>query len=106
MRDSTRRFLFSFAIATLIIWMLTKSGKKKPNVLQFTPLKSPPDYEERDWHIVNLYNLMSYADPSQYKGPIIEGWPPSRDRSMLTYIRPEENTVVNDISCIDIPGTN
>ena len=35
---------------------------------------------------------LTYMQASEYKGPIVEGWPPERNRSQDLYIRPEEDT--------------
>ena len=35
---------------------------------------------------------LTYTQASKYKGPIVEGWPPERNRSMDLYIHPEEDT--------------
>ena len=35
---------------------------------------------------------LTYMHASNYKGPIVEGWPPERNRSLDLYIRPEEDT--------------
>ena len=35
---------------------------------------------------------LTYMKASDYKGPVVEGWPPERNRSMERYIRPNEDT--------------
>ena len=35
---------------------------------------------------------LTYMKASEYKGPVVEGWPPERNRSMGRYIRPNEDT--------------
>ena len=35
---------------------------------------------------------LTYMKASDYKGPVVEGWPPERNRSMEPYIRPNEET--------------
>ena len=35
---------------------------------------------------------LTYMQASKYKGPIVEGWPPERNRSLDLYIHPEEDT--------------
>ena len=30
---------------------------------------------------------LTYDDPFSYKGPIVEGWPPTRNRSVFLYIK-------------------
>ena len=35
---------------------------------------------------------LTYLQASKYKGPIVEGWPPERNRSLDLYIHPEEDT--------------
>ena len=35
---------------------------------------------------------LTYMQASKYKGPIVEGWPPERNRSLDLYILPEEDT--------------
>ena len=31
--------------------------------------------------------IMTYDDPSTYKGPIVQGWPPTKNRSVRLYIK-------------------
>ncbi len=33
---------------------------------------------------------------------IIEGWPPGKSRNVARYVRPTEDTVVSDTSCLDL----
>ena len=35
---------------------------------------------------------ITFDNPDLYKGPYVEGWPPSKDRSMPRYIKPGEDT--------------
>ena len=35
---------------------------------------------------------LTYMKASEYKGPVVEGWPPERNRSMERYIRPNDDT--------------
>ena len=35
---------------------------------------------------------LTYMQASKYKGPIVEGWPPERNRSLDLYIHPEDDT--------------
>ena len=35
-----------------------------------------------------------FTEAASYKGPVVPGWPPGRDRDVAKYIRPEENTVI------------
>ena len=43
------------------------------------------------WPDLSKYPL-TYMEASKYKGPIVEGWPPGRNRSLDQYIRPYEDT--------------
>ena len=40
---------------------------------------------------INKFPL-TYMQASKYKGPIVEGWPPERNRLLDLYIRPKEDT--------------
>ena len=40
---------------------------------------------------INRFPL-TYMQASKYKGPIVEGWPPERNRSLDLYICPKEDT--------------
>ena len=44
----------------------------------------------------------SHSDPKTYKGPIVKGWPPSKSRDMKAYIAPDKDTVLTDLSCLDL----
>jgi hypothetical protein len=33
---------------------------------------------------------------------IVEGWPPDKERRLPIYIRPWENTVLSDITCLNL----
>ena len=37
---------------------------------------------------------IKFTDPSQYKGPIVEGWGPNVSRDVSLYMKPNENTVL------------
>ena len=28
----------------------------------------------------------TFSDPKEYEGPIVEGWPPSKNRSVVNYL--------------------
>lgn len=47
----------------------------------------------------------SFSDPNTYKGPIVEGWPPRKSRDVWKYIRPNENTLLTNMSCLDLSKT-
>ncbi len=44
----------------------------------------------------------NFTDPATYRGPQVKGWPPSRSREVALYIKPFEDTVLNDITCLDL----
>lgn len=33
---------------------------------------------------------LTFDDPSKYRGPVVEGWPPGKNRSLERYLRPTE----------------
>ena len=35
---------------------------------------------------------LTYMAANKYKGPVVEGWPPQRNRSIPLYIRPKKDT--------------
>ena len=35
----------------------------------------------------NRYAVLTYDDPETYTGPIVQGWPPSKNRSVPLYIK-------------------
>ena len=43
-----------------------------------------------------------FTNPANYRGTIIRGWPPLKSRDVSRYVRPNENTVLSDISCLNI----
>ena len=47
---------------------------------------------------------MYFTDPKTYTGPVIAGWEPNKNRDMPVYIRPNESTVINDLSCFKFEG--
>jgi len=36
--------------------------------------------------------LLTFDDPDTYQGPVVEGWPPGKNRSLPLYLRPTEDT--------------
>ena len=46
--------------------------------------------------IYNCDNIITFEDPKTYQGPILEGWPPNKSRNMKTYIKPGQNSILND----------
>lgn len=50
--------------------------------------------------MVNYNITITYDDPKSYKGPVILGWEPDKDRNTSVYVRPKENTILLDpFSC-------
>lgn len=57
----------------------------------------PPRVKEDDSSVSSRRKVakrvkITYDNPDVYKGPFVEGWPPSKDRYMPRYIRPDEDT--------------
>ena len=44
-------------------------------------------------NIENYYNQYTYDDPASYKGPIIESWPPSKNRLIAPYMNEPFTTI-------------
>ena len=36
--------------------------------------------------------ILTFDDPDTYQGPVVEGWPPGKNRSLPLYLRPIEDT--------------
>jgi len=50
--------------------------------------------------LVNRSIQITYDDPLTYKGPVIRGWEPFRDRNATVYLKPQENSILlNPFSC-------
>ena len=47
---------------------------------------------------------MTFTAPKKYDGPVVQGWEPGKNRNMSIYIKPNENIVINDISCMMLKG--
>ena len=43
-------------------------------------------------HQESQNSILTYDNPTKYRGKHVEGWPPLKDRHMPNYIRPEEDT--------------
>ena len=56
-----------------------------------TPPSTPPSTTANPVNQPKVQELV-YESPKNYTGPIVEGWPPTKDRSMHLYIRPGENS--------------
>ena len=42
--------------------------------------------------------MLTHDDPERYKGPIVQGWPPSKNRSVPLYIKGEKlNTLLHEL---------
>ena len=46
------------------------------------------NFSTDSWQPVNI----TYENPKTYKGPLLEGWPPGKDRHMPNYIKPDQDT--------------
>ena len=44
-------------------------------------------------NLQNYYNRYTYDDPTSYKGPIIESWPPSKNRWIAPYMNEPFTTI-------------
>ena len=44
-------------------------------------------------NVKNYYNKYTYDDPTSYKGPIIESWPPSKNRRIPPYMKEPFTTI-------------
>ena len=49
-------------------------------------------------------NTFSFDDPKVYIGPYLEGWPPNASRDVSLLVKPNANTIINDVSCLRING--
>ena len=73
------------------------SVKSSPSVSSPKPPPAPIKDDPTDRQNRKLSKIMkriniTYDDPKKYKGPHVEGWPPTKDRYMPNYIKPDQDT--------------
>ncbi len=50
--------------------------------------------------LINQSVEIPHESAKTYRGPVIKGWEPYRDRNSSIYVRPNENTILlNPLSC-------
>ena len=79
----------------LLVWLTTLyytgNIQKRPQpVVKIVPSKSQPSNQTTEPDKTKY--TLTYDDPGEYKGPVVEGWPPGKNRSMELYLRPSEDT--------------
>ena len=82
---------------TLVLCVFVILDQTKKNLIEttgdFAEAKSTSAQDELI--ALDVSKVMPHDDPESYVGPIVKGWAPNVDRKMSTYIRPEENMVIN-----------
>lgn len=68
-----------------------------PEVVSQKPTGEPPPVKDEENSGMRQRKIskkvkITFDNPDLYKGPFVEGWPPSKDRYMPHYIKPGEDT--------------